>query len=181
MQNFLFHLQQCTRCCIEFVKKHSSFIECQLFFKMSQISQRLVFMKKTTTNLDTSTVNTVEYSAINCSLRKFSGQKNKRIKIKCFLGLMAPPLILVRPQKSLKHCLHSCRLYCKCSKFGTAENYPPCTVGTKKKSPLKIPSITSCLFLRNQDGQIGYKIDIEKYIIFFQFKKQTIFVVSKRS
>ena len=50
-----------------------------------------------------------------------------------------------------------------------------------KKSPLKIPSITSCLFLNNQDGQIGYKIDIEKYIIFFQFKKQTILVVSKRS
>ena len=44
-------------------------------------------MKKTTTNLDTSTVNTVEYWAINCSLRMFSGQKNKRIKMKCFLGL----------------------------------------------------------------------------------------------
>ena len=125
MQNFLFHLQQCTRCCIEFDKKHSSFIESQLFFKMSQISQRLVFMKKKLnwTRQLTAQWNTEQLIEVSGS---FQDRRLNDLKWNGFLGLMAPPLVLVRPQK-FKYCLHLCRLYCECLKFETAENYPLCT------------------------------------------------------
>ena len=66
-----------------------------------------------------------------------------------------------------KNYLHFFGLYCACLKLGTKENY---VLWILNESPLKI---TSCSFLRNQDGEIGYKIDIEKYF-FFKFRKRNL-------